>query len=930
MKLRYCLLLLLNGLLAATTTAQQHPKAEEVQQGVPTTTTVPDAELLVVNNKNDEEQQQQEQASSCASDGPAPAELSVNQTLPTAPHDDHQQNNNNKMTRNTISDGVVHELGLHNLHSVVSSSSFTIVLFVDGDELHKKSAPTDAHRKRDMLHRLAREFGSMKQPNAFFLRNLKIHFAMIDTRRHHELRRDFLRWTGAGEGQVYEKFYEFWSDLKETWSKVPDTMVNSTTFMALSQDELPTFPSEWAILHGGDFNIVNCIDESEGVDPLSYVEVREWMLQEMRDEMHFTTQGPGQPRLPFRESDDGPRAAIRTQISREQKKRNEYVASDPMTTIDWDVAKEMGDQRRKMMESENVTKFQPESFEVHKDEDGDAYFKYKMTSRIKGERDAEFMEYLSDLTDIYLAWADSYENLWDEERRAREDERTNYGTHLQTMTSQLRDTLFSAFEDLEILPEAFSIMTFDDIPVLLQDYFEDMLFGFGRSRKSLQAYLEKNVYPKTAEQAKDVALFERIREYMETREEVGRHEPYSLFFRSITIKFYAILAEFHNNLSRDYLKYFKTHPEEKSDRYNFAKMDRIDMKDPENFALLSDYEEFQRRYVSQRTPFILSNVDMTQPYNYTLDLLVEKCGFVDVTKKVRESMFLGDKSVKGWGGLKKFEIPRDIMTQRRNTAKDTWDEKMSLEQFVELAKHFDNIYLHDCGLKTKCTSLFWEQSPYDPPEKQFFRIPSVIGRYDLLQKLPYSDFQNSWPSLFIGRKGSNSKLHVDSGATGFWMFLVSGRKRWVVYDEAERPYLYERIEQASYMADVLALNATQDEKDRTMIHDYFDATYPLLNRASAEGRGYEIIQEPGDLVYIPPGSPHAVENLEDIVGISFNQVPLAGVTNHLFSMIHDKRNFAAVEIILRYIMSEPERGFSLIESNKNDPLFTTFGEYMAQ
>lgn len=909
MKLAYCVLLL-NGLLAATATAQQKT---EVQ--VPTTV-VADTDDLVTT----EEQQASCASTAATSDQDCP-EVSVN-TNPNAA---------NKMTRNTVSDGVVHELGLHNFHDIIGSSSFTIVLFYDGDELHKKMAPTDAHRKRNMLYRLAHEFGNMKQPKAFFLRNLKINFGMIDTRRHHELRRNYLRWPGAGKGDVYDAFYEFWSDLKEIWSEVPDTMVNSTTFMALSQDELPTFPSEWAILHGADYNLVNCIDDSEGADPLSYISVREWMLQEMRDEMHFTTQGPGQPRLPFRESDSGPPfPAIRAQIHREHKNRNEYVEADPMTTIDWDAAKEMSAKRREMMESGNVTTFLPEAFEMVKDEDGDTHFKYKMESRIFGERDAEFMAYLSDLTDIYLAWADSYENLWDNERRAREDERTNYGKHLQTMTRQLRDTLFSAFDDLEDDPDVFAIMTVDDVPVLLQDYFEEMLFGYGRSRKSLQAYLEKNVYTKTAEQARDIDLFQRIRGYMETREEVGRCEPYSLFFRAITIKFYAILAEFHDNLSQDYLQYLETHPEEKSDLYSFAEMDVIDMKDPENFALLSDYEEFQRRYVSQRTPFILSNVDMTKPYNYTLELLVEKCGFVDVTEKVRESMSLGDKTVKGWGGLKKFKIPREIMTQRRNTARDTWDEKISLEQFVELTKHFDNIYLHDLGLKTRCTSLFWEQSPYDPPDKQFFRIPSVIGQYDLLQKLPYSFIQHSWPSLFIGRKNSNSKLHVDQGATGFWMYLVSGRKRWVVYDEAERPYLYERIEEASFMADVLALNATHHEKDRTMIHDYFDATYPLLNRASAEGRGFEIIQEPGDLVYIPPGSPHAVENLEDIVGISFNQVPLAGVTNHLFSMIHDKRKFAAVEIILRYIMSEPEQSFALIESNKNDPLFTTLGEYMAQ
>ena len=77
--------------------------------------------------------------------------------------------------RNTLSDGIVHELDLDNFHSIVGSSSFTIVLFYDPDEL-KLSERTDAYRKHVMLNRLALEFADMPQPQAFFLRNLKIHF----------------------------------------------------------------------------------------------------------------------------------------------------------------------------------------------------------------------------------------------------------------------------------------------------------------------------------------------------------------------------------------------------------------------------------------------------------------------------------------------------------------------------------------------------------------------------------------------------------------------------------------------------------------------------------------------------------------------------------------------------------------------------------
>jgi len=850
-------------------------------------------------------------------------------------------NANNK--NNAISDGIVHELGLDNFHSVVGGASFTIVLFYDPDELLKQGT-TAAEQKQTMLQQLATDFAKMPQPRAFFLRHLVVNFGMINTRRHHELRRHYLRWTGAGQGEAYEQFYDFWDDLDEDWSEVPDTMVNSSTFLALSPDQLPTFPSEWAVLDGSSFNIVNCMDAAERVDPLDYNAVREWFVQQLYDEIHYAMQGVGQPRLPFRNSEQGMRAAIASQNSKERKKRNEYLETQPMSSIDWDAAEQMAQQQRRLQQQQadqdsNNNKFQADDFAIATDPDTGAklHYQYRMNTRIKGERDAELLEQLANDIDIYLAWADSYENLWDADRRAAEDERTNYGRHLHTMDEQLRDALFSALDEAALLQNdndnnnVFSLVPHENIPVLLRDYFEDMLFGLGRSRKSLREYLEQHVYGKTPDQVEALPLLQNIRDYMAVRERVGHQEQYSLFLRALCIQFYAILAEFHDNLSRSYVQYLETtHPDNDDElpvSYELRPMDVFNMKDPENAALLSDYDAFQEQYVAQRKPFILSNVEMTT-FEFTLDHLVEKCGHIDVTKKIKESMLLGDKSVKGWGGLKKFELPREIMMPSRNTKRDVWDESISLEQFVELTKHFDTIYLHDLGLKTRCSSLLWEQTPYDPPEQQYFRIPAVIGRYDFLQKVPSSGYQDSWPSLFVGRKGSNSKLHIDSGATGFWMYLVSGRKRWIVYDEAERPYLYERIERASFMADVLALNATQDEQERTMIHDYFGATYPLLSRASTGG--YEIIQEPGQLVYIPPGSPHAVENLEDIVGISFNQVPKAGVVNHLFSLIHDKRDFASLEVALRYIMSEPERSFSPIESDENDPLYTTFGAYMAQ
>eukprot|EP00977_Amphora_coffeiformis_P004206 scaffold875_cov185-Amphora_coffeaeformis.AAC.21 len=876
--------------------------------------------------------------------------------------------------RNTISDGVVHELGLDNFYKVIGESSYTVVLFYDPHVLTKK-ADSSLHKKQLMLRRLARDFANMAQPTSFLVKNLRIHFAQIDVRKHNFIRRTYVRWGGSSEGSRYIDYFRDYSDLDEVDSSIPeDGMVNSTTFMTKHNKHLPSMRTEWTLFQGSDFDIANCIDKAEKidgevVDTLDYDMVLAWFVQEIQDDLMYNMQGRNAPRLPFAESEEGPEAAIRSYINTEKHLRKNYEESDPMASIDWEKVKSLaagGDQNENCVATEEevgnssssnnnkdqtavASSFAKETYQIHHDDQGDAFFKYKLDQKVK-INDALVLSELTDLIDFYLARANSYENLWSPERRAAEDTRTNYGSLLKQMDAKLTEVLFSTYHDLRNSTQqddeenGFALISEVGVPKL-EAYFDQMLFGYGRSSTRLEEYLRKNIpwdgsmpSDKTRDEdlkgLADLELFERIRDYMRVREEVGDSVKYSFFLRSLWIQFHAIVSEFQSSLTRNWLAYLEEHPKEKVNRYNgFQAIDKFDMGDPANAEKLADYDWFQSQYVSRRKPFLLTNVSMTKD-KYTLDHLVDKCGFVDVSGSVKQSMSIGDKSVKDWGGLSKWELPQDIMTDARRGRDDygnkKWDTGLSLEQFVELYKHMDDIYLHDFGLKTTCSSLFWDETPYDPPAQQYFRIPGVIGRYDLFQKLPRSTYADSWPSLFIGRKGSNSKLHIDSGATGFWMYLISGRKRWIIYDEAERPYLYERIELSSFIADVLSLNATQHTEERTMVHDYFDATYPLLSRANAGNGAYEIVQEANQLVYIPPGSPHAVENLDDIVGISFNQVPRAGIAKYLFEMMHNRRAFGTVEIALRYILSNPDEAFTPLESNPEDPLFVNFGEYVAQ
>lgn len=248
------------------------------------------------------------------------------------------------------------------------------------------------------------------------------------------------------------------------------------------------------------------------------------------------------------------------------------------------------------------------------------------------------------------------------------------------------------------------------------------------------------------------------------------------------------------------------------------------------------------------------------------------------------------------------------------------DRSITLKQFVSLSQHLDNLYLHDFSLPRHCAGILNNQTLYDRQQKIW--IPTVVAGYDLFQRTPVNGYDNSWTSLFVGQKGSNSKIHVDRGATGFFMYLVSGRKRWVVAHPSETVFVYKSISGNAFVPDVLGMDKSPKA------NRFLKQRFPLLQRM--EGM-YEVIQEPGQLMYIPPNSPHAVENLQDSIGIALNLVPKDAFASHIHDQIHHDREFGQVELALKYWLFEETAEQPTASSSGGDPLYImTFAEYKGQ
>lgn len=105
--------------------------------------------------------------------------------------------------------------------------------------------------------------------------------------------------------------------------------------------------------------------------------------------------------------------------------------------------------------------------------------------------------------------------------------------------------------------------------------------------------------------------------------------------------------------------------------------------------------------------------------------------------------------------------------------------------------------------------------------------------------------------MFMGGAGTVTPLHNEFPAVVY--VQVSGRKKWIIYTAEERIFLDPRTERRIYFY-------TEADPRRPD-----DPRFPLFPYA----RRYEIILEPGDVLWFPPFAWHYVENLETSIAVAY-------------------------------------------------------------
>ena len=266
---------------------------------------------------------------------------------------------------------------------------------------------------------------------------------------------------------------------------------------------------------------------------------------------------------------------------------------------------------------------------------------------------------------------------------------------------------------------------------------------------------------------------------------------------------------------------------------NYIPIDRI------HWTNLS-VETFFYEYARKKKPIVIEGLPISK-VPWTLKHIKDVCGKLEVEVNMR------DPNTTNWGGL-------------------VYGDTLNLADFIDthatdpVRKKY---YLHDWSLPGYCPDIMGK-----PPYDEYIMPKYFSGDY--FQRVFPNGYQHSWPSLFIGAKGTQSDLHVDSGGTNFWLYLLSGKKEWRFFPREDQINLYKRTYSAKFEPDIF----NPDFKK-----------YPLLSKSNM----YHTIQNPGDLVFIPGSCPHAVRNLDNIHGISMNYVDASNFYLHLYVLLQDRK-----------------------------------------
>jgi hypothetical protein len=224
-------------------------------------------------------------------------------------------------------------------------------------------------------------------------------------------------------------------------------------------------------------------------------------------------------------------------------------------------------------------------------------------------------------------------------------------------------------------------------------------------------------------------------------------------------------------------------------------------------------EEIVRDWVKKQRPVLLKDAAAHWP-------AISKWGFDFFEKNYGDEMIaIGKERIERADDGTSFDI--DV-------------EGLSIRDFVRRVGAGEDVYLKFNPILERFPSLY-EDLDYEQ-----------LGQWSGGQIRP----EASDNEFYMG--GANTRTHLHTELSDIFHVCIKGRKRWVMYPPKEWSLLYPIPARTSFVA-----------SEVNVLDPDFE-THPLARYA----RGWEAVIEPGDILYLPAYTWHAVENPEPAISVN--------------------------------------------------------------
>ena len=123
--------------------------------------------------------------------------------------------------------------------------------------------------------------------------------------------------------------------------------------------------------------------------------------------------------------------------------------------------------------------------------------------------------------------------------------------------------------------------------------------------------------------------------------------------------------------------------------------------------------------------------------------------------------------------------------------------------------------------------------------------------------------------LYLGPKGSGTRLHADVANSISWSASIAGRKLWRFLPPHQTPLLYDSTGRHT-ATDFRAVVLSEEKKPELWVPCRCSPKKLRCFPNLALAKPIEVIQEPGEIILVPSGWYHTVLNLDDALSINAN------------------------------------------------------------